>query len=619
MANARRGALLLAGAASMLFPTAPPAQAHAFARRYDLPLPLDFYLAGAGAAVVLSFVVMALVFRTRPPATTRQQNDLLRFAAMRAMRHPVARAVVQLLSLALFLLVLGAGWFGTQDALKNIAPTFIWIVWWVGLAYVAALLANPWPAINPWSIVFAGIEKLVRFIGARDRLTLGLAYPPWLGVWPAVALFGLFAWFELVAGTSKSPDTLAAAVLIYSGVTWLGMAVFGRRVWLARGEAFSLFFAVFGRFAPIGQPEREGREDGPAHWYLRPYGGALVTGKPCDFSMLVFVLLMLSTVAFDGFKETPLHAGLLKWIASEPLFHPVFLHLHALGFDLVAALDTVMLALSPLLFLLIFMGFCWLAKEVPDSELAVTEIAGLFVFSLVPIAIAYHLAHYLSYLLQAGQLMIPLASDPFGAGWNLFGTVGYHVDIAIVGAKFVWYTAVVAIVVGHVFAVGVAHFTAMRVFATADAARKSQYPLLVLMVAYTMLSLWILSQPIVGGPNLSSLRAPSGTVSLAPYEFQELCIELGAREEVRYDFRSDRPVAFDIHYHDGLRIRFPVKWTGTTAQTKSFVAQVAQTYCLMWFNRNFEKTALTYRVIPPSGMPDSRWGFPSGPISDSMW
>jgi hypothetical protein len=281
------------------------------------------------------------------------------------------------------------------------------------------------------------------------------------------------------------------------------------------------------------------------------------------------------------------------------LFHPLLLKLHELGFDLIVVLDTVMLVLSPLLFLLVYLAFCWLAKEVSDSELPVMEIAGLFVLSLVPIAIAYHLAHYLSYLLLAGQLIIPLASDPFGTGWDIFGTASYSIDIGIIGAKFVWYNAVIAIVVGHVFAVGVAHFVALRVFESASAALKSQYPFLVLLVAYTMLSLWILSQPIVGGPSLSSLRAPSGTLSLAPFEFQELCLELAPQDKIRYDFQSDQPIEFNIHYHDGLRIRFPVKLAGTTGHGGHFVAGPDRSYCLMWLNQSLSKSALTYRVTGP--------------------
>ena len=95
------------------------------------------------------------------------------------------------------------------------------------------------------------------------------------------------------------------------------------------------------------------------------------------------------------------------------------------------------------------------------GELSAGTVARLFVLSLVPIAIAYHLAHYLTYLLIQGQLVIRLASDPFGFGWNLLGTARYRPDIGIVGARFAWYTAVVAIVLGHIIAVYVAHAIAL--------------------------------------------------------------------------------------------------------------------------------------------------------------
>jgi hypothetical protein len=198
MRNLRRAALALTGAALMIFPSAPPARAHAFGARYDLPLPLDLYLAGAGVAVALSFVIMALVCRVRPAHTGRSGIDLLQFRPLRVLLHRAVIGTLQAVSVCLFLLVLAAGLFGSQDPVENIGPTFVWVIWWVGLAYVAALAGNLWPAINPWSILYAGFERLLRLVGAGDRLGLGLAYPPWLGVWPGVVLFGLFAWFELI-------------------------------------------------------------------------------------------------------------------------------------------------------------------------------------------------------------------------------------------------------------------------------------------------------------------------------------------------------------------------------------------------------------------------------------
>ena len=129
--------------------------------------------------------------------------------------------------------------------------------------------------------------------------------------------------------------------------------------------------------------------------------------------------------------------------------------------------------------------------------ITIVHIARLFVLSLIPIALAYHLAHYLSFLAIVGQYMIPLASDPFGFGWDLFGTSLYFVDISVVNARFIWYTSVIAIVTGHIFAVWLAHVTALRIFTDKRTALLSQIPMLILMVAYTMLSLWILAQPVV--------------------------------------------------------------------------------------------------------------------------
>src|SRR5262249_27615695 len=125
------------------------------------------------------------------------------------------------------------------------------------------------------------------------------------------------------------------------------------------------------------------------------------------------------------------------------------------------------------------------------------QIAQSFVFTLVPIAIAYHLAHYLVYLLTQGQYIIPLASDPFGYGWDLFGTADYRVDIALVGARFAWYAAVSSIVIGHIAAVYLADVRAHQIFPERRAALRSQVPLTALMVVYTFVSLSILAEPIV--------------------------------------------------------------------------------------------------------------------------
>jgi hypothetical protein len=150
-----------------------------------------------------------------------------------------------------------------------------------------------------------------------------------------------------------------------------------------------------------------------------------------------------------------------------------------------------------MLFITVYLGFSALMAAASGNRLSISDMARAFVYSLVPIALAYHLAHFLSFLLIQGQLIIPLASDPFGFEWDLFGTADYRINIAIVNARFAWFTAVGAIVVGHIIAVYLAHTIALRTLREHQPALRSQYPMLGLMVGYTMVSLWIIAQPIV--------------------------------------------------------------------------------------------------------------------------
>ncbi|MDP6786319.1 MAG: hypothetical protein QGI13_04235 [Rhodospirillales bacterium] len=196
--------------------------------------------------------------------------------------------------------------------------------------------------------------------------------------------------------------------------------------------------------------------------------------------------------------ETPLWAGILDRIAESQTLRVPLIALQKAGIDLVALIKTVALVVLPCLFVAVFVVFGHaIAMFGAGGRVPTRDVVGYFVLSLVPIAIAYHLSHYLSYLLIAGQYVVPLISDPFGLGWDLFGTAAYRIDIGIVNAKLIWYVSVTAIVVGHALAVYISHVSAMRVFAERGAALRSQIPMLVLMVAYTMISLWILSQPIV--------------------------------------------------------------------------------------------------------------------------
>jgi len=466
------------------------AHAHGFGQRFDLPLPLWLWLTGAGATIVLTFVALALFARQRDFGTAFLRSmDLLQFPSLRRAVPPLA-VVLRTLSCALFVLTLAAGFFGNSDAYANLIVTMVWVLWWVGMAFCCALIGDLWDVVNPLPTLYRAV---VRVLGCKE--SLGWTYPARLGAWPAVVLFFVFAWAELVWQGKDVPDALATALLIYAALSWGGMMLFGVEAWRNQADAFAMAFRVLGRFAPLEM--RSSTPTEPARLHLRPYAAGLLTNEPVPNSVTAFVLLMLATVTFDGFHETPLMDRIgTAAQTSRPVAETLFALSSATGMDETQWLNTAVLLLFPLAFVLIFRGVgAWMLRLAGSSTHADLNA---MVWSLVPIAVAYHLAHYASLLLTTGQFIIPLASDPFGWGWNLFGTRGRAVDLGIVSPAVYWYVAVALIVVGHVLAVIVAHIEATRRFASHRAALMSQLPMLVLMVAYTSLSLWIMAQPIVG-------------------------------------------------------------------------------------------------------------------------
>ena len=422
------------------------AAAHAFDARYDLPLPLPLWLAAAGLAVALSFAVFALTLRRRTDGGAYPRRALLHL-------HPLALAALRAVSVGVFVVLIAAGLFGTQDPLRNLAPAFVWIAWWIGFTYLSAVAGDFWALLNPWKALYpAGLRGLRRGLPAA------------VGVWPAAALLLAFAWIEIVWEGNAVPANIAWLALGYSALTWAGMFVFGREAWQKCGEVFTVYFGFLSRLAPL--------EVGTKNvLYLRPPAAGLLDSRSTSTSEAFFVIIMLATVTFDGLRETPL------WAVSDSAW---------------TTATTAGLLLAPCVLALVIFGACASMGDASPGELL-----RLFVPTLLPIALAYHVAHYLSYLLVAGQVVIPLASDPLGLGWDLFGTARYQIAVGIVGARFAWYTSVVVIVLGHVLAMYVAHRLALERFAERRVARRSQYPLAALMVAYTMLSLWILAQPIV--------------------------------------------------------------------------------------------------------------------------
>jgi hypothetical protein len=473
----------LVTAASALCALAAPASAHGFGQRYDLPLPLSLYLYGTAAVVVATFVIVGLFVRHTAEARHRPRRDLLGHAAGKIVAHPGVILLLKLTAAALFVVTVMAGFIGDQNPYRNIAPTMVWIIVWIGVAYVSAFVGDLWALINPWGTIFDGAAWMYRRVGGGREFSCRLPYPAALGVWPAVVLLLMFSWIELVYPTPAVPAHIAYFAAGYSILTWAGMTLFGRETWIRHGEVFSVVFGAFARFSPT-----ESRTGPRRELILRPFGAGLLDSRSTSLSMTAFVLLLLSTVLYDGLLNTP------EWTVLE---NAIGARLRSPGeFEVIAVRSSGLVA-----FWLLFLGAYALSAAMMSAAAGGSrsprDIAQHFAFTLIPIAIGYHLAHYLVFLLVQGQYIIPLISDPFGWGWNLFGTAGYRVDIAVIGARFAWYTAVTAVIVGHMISIYLAHMVAMREFEPRRATLRSQVPLTALMVVFTFISLSILAEPIV--------------------------------------------------------------------------------------------------------------------------
>ena len=491
---------------------AKPAYAHGFGQRYDLPVPLNMFLIGAGATVALSFVVIGLFVGRESTEFRYPRLNLLKVGVLGpVLSSPVFSAAIGILAVAVFALVLAVGLFGVDEPIDNLSPTFVWIIWWVGMGYVTALVGNIWVPLNPWKIAYEWAQKVLKRDNSKPPR---FEYPERLNVWPAALLFFLFAWTENVYTGASRPFSLSILIIIYSAITWAGMAAFGKHQWLRHGEAFTVLFGFFARFSPtevrvtdrslcrdcgvacdVSEPdcvdcyqcfERATAEHRELN--LRPFAVGLTLPRKVSTATAAFVVLALATVTFDGFQDTP------TWINIQ---NSAIDLAESWGGNPLDTIGTIGLILVPLLFGVVYLGFSWAIRQLAGTNASVVDVARVFVFSLVPIALAYNLAHFISLLILQGQLIIPLISDPFGFDWNILGTADYRLNPNAINARVVWYISVSAIVVGHIVSVYVAHIISLREMPDHASALKSQYPMLALMVSYTATSLWIIAQPIV--------------------------------------------------------------------------------------------------------------------------
>jgi hypothetical protein len=449
--------------------------AHGISVRTDLPVPEFLFWWAAAVVLVVSFVGLATLWPQ--PRLQRPTWRPLPGGIGRALGSRPLEIACGAIGVCLFALTIYAGFEGTQSTTANWTPIFIYVIVWLAFVPLSLLFGDLFRAFNPWRAVGRAVAWVMRTI-SRSELPEPLAYPDWLGRWPAaVGIFG-FATMELVVSDGDKPETLAIAVLVYSAVTFIAMALYGVERWIERGEAFSVYFNLFSRLSVF---ETRNREVG-----LRPPLGGLpqLSHLPGTVPM---VMVMIGTVSFDGFTSKR------TWNSRSPDIAQFF---QDLGTTPEHALEITFLLgmLAMVLFVTAFYRLGILGAKSVGGGFTAPRLAREFIHTLVPIAMAYVAAHYFTLLLYQGQAIIYLASDPLGDGSNIFGTADHQVKYGLIGSNVEWYVKVVFIVCGHVAALILAHDRALAIYRDARQAVRSQYWMLGVMLGFTLLAVWLVSE-----------------------------------------------------------------------------------------------------------------------------
>ena len=444
--------------------------AHGIVGKRDIPIPDYVFGWAAGVVLVLSFVGLAVLW-PKPILQPEPARRLCWFPGL------LVDIVCGSIGVALFVVVVYAGFAGVQVGTANLEPTFVYVTFWVGLAFASLLFGNVFGAFNPWRALARAVARVAKTV-RRGSLPEPVAYPRWLGRWPAALGILCFAWLELVYSNKDDPSTLSVLALAYAAIQLVGMSIYGIGAWTDRADAFAVYFGLFARVSAF---ERRGDA-----LYVRAPLSSLFRLEMLP-GTVALLCVMIGSTSFDGFSN-----GII-WSDVAPELQKFFVD------DLGASLNTGLeLAFTVgLLFMILFvfgiyrLGVAGMRLYDPNRSWLV--LARRFAISLVPISLAYVIAHYFSLLAYQGQAMAALASDPLGHGSDLFGTATVGINYNVVSASGIWYVQVAALVIGHVAGLMVAHERAVGDYPDTRTAGRSQLWMLGVMVVFTSLGLWILS------------------------------------------------------------------------------------------------------------------------------
>ncbi|MGI9373294.1 MAG: hypothetical protein ACR2OJ_12420 [Hyphomicrobiales bacterium] len=438
------------------------AWAHASEQIFIALLPTDIYISAGVIAVVLTVLALAFV-------PGRVQRRLWKSRTWFTPEIHCVDKIVSLASFFFFAWLIWLGFEGPRDPLANLLPLTIWTLWWIVLFVFQAVFGDIWRGLNPWS----GVVWLARgALGVEPAARL----PQWLGAWPGIIAFICFGVFALADIAPEDPARLAKFVGGYWFYTFMCMLVFGEEIWAKRGECFTMILRAFAKLSAFGKGQ------------IGVPGWQLVGASNMSVTIGIFVLCILAIGSFDGLNET------FWWLSIwgiNPLAFP--------GRSAVAGYTVFGLLVSCIALCICFAVCVYLGVRLASEPARFRTVFSQLCMSILPIALGYHIAHFLTAFLVNGQYAIAALSDPFAQGDDYLGISPFYVTTGFFNTRdmveVIWLAQAGAVVLGHMLSILVAHGIALRIFETDRKALLSQIPIAIFMIAYTLFGLWLLAAP----------------------------------------------------------------------------------------------------------------------------
>jgi len=430
--------------------------AHGIGGRTDLPLPSWQVAWAAGFAVASAFIIVNMYWE-RSRLSETASHRLLISSSGKVSR--VGSATLRWTGLVVWGVALVSTWSGSRQPSENLGVGLLLIWLWVGIPIASSLFGDVWVELNP----FRTIADAARTVSTRAQARV---VPSVIAdtSWPAVVAISVYLWLELAYHDTTNPRSIAVFLTVYSAVMTMGAVRWGM-AWLRSADGFTVLFGLLATIAPVYRDE-----SGDVRLRMPLSGLRATTARP---GLIPFVVVVLGSTTFDGFTRTEVWTELTSsrsgW--SETFANSVGLTLVVIA---VGSIYLVTIAL--------------MARSTGER---VADVSTRFCLTLVPIVLAYSIAHYFSLLILEGQRTLAHFSDPFNRGWDLFGTADWTIHWTIVSPATISWVQAVAIATGHVLAVVAAHDIAVATY-DRRLAKTSQYPMLAAMVAYTVIGLFLL-------------------------------------------------------------------------------------------------------------------------------